>query len=109
MPDDEQTKALIRRGVTGKVIDDMRARRKAFDDEIARDRESGLSVFKNRIVPSKPGGYKKGGKVKKTGAAKVHKGEFVIKKAAAKKIGPKKLQAMNRKPPARKPIARKRR
>ena len=32
-------------------------------------------------------GFKKGGKVKKTGSAKVHKGEFVVKKSAAAKPG----------------------
>jgi hypothetical protein len=38
--------------------------------------------------------YKTGGKVKgKSG--KVHKGEYVIKKSAAKKIGTKKLNKMN--------------
>jgi hypothetical protein len=41
-------------------------------------------------------GYAKGGKVKKTGTAKVHKGEQVIKKAAAQKYGAKKLGAVNR-------------
>lgn len=47
-------------------------------------------------------GFAKGGKVKKTGKAKVHKGEYVIKKTAAQKLGPKKLAAMNRgKAPAR--------
>lgn len=30
--------------------------------------------------------YKKGGKVKKTGLAKVHKGEFVLTKDQAKKV-----------------------
>lgn len=40
-------------------------------------------------------GFKKGGRVKKTGPAKVHKGEYVIKKAAADKIGPKKLSSLN--------------
>jgi hypothetical protein len=41
-------------------------------------------------------GYAKGGKVKKTGPAKVHKGEQVIKKSAAQKYGVKKLGAVNR-------------
>ena len=40
-------------------------------------------------------GFKKGGKVKQTGKAKVHKGEYVIKKAAADKLGPKKLASLN--------------
>lgn len=40
-------------------------------------------------------GFKKGGKVAKTGKAKVHKGEYVIKKAAADKLGPKKLSSLN--------------
>jgi hypothetical protein len=43
-------------------------------------------------------GFKKGGKVKATGKAKVHKGEYVLKKEAAQKIGPKKLASMNRAP-----------
>jgi hypothetical protein len=54
-------------------------------------------------------GFRKGGKVKKTGPAKVHKGEYVVKAAAAKRAGSKKLAQLNRKPPARKPMARKRR
>lgn len=40
-------------------------------------------------------GFKKGGKVKKTGPAKLHKGEFVVKAPAAKKAGPSKLKALN--------------
>lgn len=40
-------------------------------------------------------GFKKGGKVKKTGPAKLHKGEFVVKAPAAKKAGPQKLKALN--------------
>lgn len=35
--------------------------------------------------PAKPGSYKKGGKVKKTGIAKVHKGERVLTKKQTKK------------------------
>lgn len=41
-------------------------------------------------------GFKKGGKVQKTGKAKVHKGEYVVKASAAKKAGPKKLAQLNR-------------
>lgn len=48
-------------------------------------------------------GFKRGGKVKKTGKAKVHKGEYVIKAAAAKKAGPKKLASINRAAPKRAP------
>jgi hypothetical protein len=46
-------------------------------------------------------GFKKGGKVTKTGKAKVHKGEFVVKAAAAKKAGPAKLAKLNRAPTRR--------
>jgi hypothetical protein len=35
--------------------------------------------------PAQPSSYKKGGKVKKTGTALVHKGEVVLTKAEAKK------------------------
>jgi hypothetical protein len=41
-------------------------------------------------------GYKKGGKVKATGKAKVHKGEYVLKKSAADRIGSRSLNRMNR-------------
>ncbi len=37
------------------------------------------------LTPAKPMAYKKGGKVKKTGVALVHKGEVVLTKAEAKK------------------------
>jgi hypothetical protein len=40
-------------------------------------------------------GFKKGGKVKATGKAKVHKGEYVLKKSAARRIGTRKLNRMN--------------
>ena len=43
-----------------------------------------------------PQQYKKGGKVRRTGKAKVHKGEYVVKKSAAQKQGTKKLAALNR-------------
>ena len=38
-----------------------------------------------KLTPSKPMAFKKGGKVKKTGVALVHKGEVVLTKAEAKK------------------------
>lgn len=41
-------------------------------------------------------GFAKGGKVKATGPAKVHKGEQVIRKAAAKKYGDRKMAAVNK-------------
>jgi hypothetical protein len=47
-------------------------------------------------APDELGGYKRGGKVKKTGAAKVHKGEHVIKKKSAAKYGPAKMAAVNK-------------
>ncbi|MDE2233379.1 MAG: hypothetical protein KGJ90_04695 [Patescibacteria group bacterium] len=37
-------------------------------------------------------GFKKGGKVKKTGIAKVHKGEVVLNKKQQKKVGNKNLK-----------------
>lgn len=45
--------------------------------------------------------YKKGGKVKKTGPAKLHKGERVLTAKQAKKATPAKLRAATRKPAAR--------
>lgn len=53
-------------------------------------------------------GFKKGGKVK-TKKGLVHKGEFVVKKAAAQKVGTKALNKINRapsKPTRPKPRAR---
>ena len=47
-------------------------------------------------APNEMGGYRKGGKVKKTGAAKVHKGEQVVKRSSAQKYGAKKMAAVNR-------------
>ena len=44
-------------------------------------------------------GYKKGGKVKKTGPALVHKDEVVLNKAQQKKIGPAKVKAAIKKEP----------
>lgn len=47
-------------------------------------------VLANRANPNygkaQPSSYKKGGKVKKTGMAKVHKGERVLTKAQTKKL-----------------------
>ena len=42
-------------------------------------------------------GYKKGGKVKKTGIAKVHKGERVLTKKQAKKFDAKKYEKVKKK------------
>ncbi len=47
-------------------------------------------------APNEMGGYRKGGKVKKTGRAKVHKGEQVIRKSSAQKYGPAKMAAVNK-------------
>lgn len=41
-------------------------------------------------------GMRKGGKVRATGPVKVHKGEFVVRKAAAQKHGPAKMAAVNK-------------
>jgi hypothetical protein len=46
---------------------------------------------------SKPGSYKKGGKVKKTGIAKVHKGERVLTKKQTKKFDKKKYDKTHKK------------
>ena len=40
-------------------------------------------------------GMKAGGKVKATGPVKVHKGEFVVRAAAAQKQGTRKMAALN--------------
>ena len=47
-------------------------------------------------APDEMGGYRKGGAVKKTGPAKVHKGEEVVKKSSAQKYGPAKMAAVNK-------------
>jgi hypothetical protein len=44
--------------------------------------------------------FKRGGKVKKTGLAKLHKGERVIKASTAKKLTSRKIAAAARKKPA---------
>lgn len=49
----------------------------------------------NEIDPTAPG-YARGGKVKRTGPAIVHKGEQVVRKAAAKQYGPAKMAAVNK-------------
>jgi hypothetical protein len=64
-----------------------------------------------------PPSFKKGGKVKRTGLAKLHKGERVVKASTAKKLsGPKIAAAARQRPASRqaaapnrvaKPIARK--
>ena len=41
-------------------------------------------------------GFRKGGPVKATGKAKVHKGEVVVRKAAARKYGARKMAAVNK-------------
>ncbi len=46
----------------------------------------------------KPKGFKRGGKVK-TRTGTVHKGEFVVKKSAAKAVGTKTLNQINRAKP----------
>ena len=51
----------------------------------------------NSIIRSKPGSYKKGGKVKKTGMAKVHKGERVLTKKQTKKFDAKKFESARKK------------
>lgn len=45
---------------------------------------------KDPLLTAKPSSYKKGGKVQKTGTAKVHKGEVVLTKKQAKKPAIKK-------------------
>lgn len=52
-----------------------------LDAEAARRKKAGLSI---------PGGFKKGGMVKKTGMALVHKGEKVLTKKQQAKKGPRK-------------------
>jgi len=47
-------------------------------------------------APDDLGGYRKGGPVKKTGPAQVHKGETVVKKSSATKYGPAKMAAVNK-------------
>jgi hypothetical protein len=52
------------------------------------------------VAGSVPGGatagMARGGKVKKTGKTKIHKGEYVLKKSAAERMGTKRLNRMNR-------------
>lgn len=40
--------------------------------------------------------FRKGGKIKRTGSVKAHKGEQVVKRASAEKYGDKKMAAVNR-------------
>jgi hypothetical protein len=47
-----------------------------------------------------PGSYKRGGKVKRTGLAKLHKGEQVVKASTPKKLSGPKIAAAARKRPA---------
>lgn len=42
-------------------------------------------------------GFKRGGRVKKTGPAKLHKGERVLTAKTAKKVTPAKIRAVTRK------------
>jgi len=53
----------------------------ALDAEVARKKKAGLSI---------PGGFKKGGMVKKTGMALVHRGEKVLTKKQQAKKGQRK-------------------
>lgn len=51
---------------------------------------------KPNYAPNELGGYRKGGPVKKTGPANVHKGETVVKKSSTTKYGPAKMAAVNK-------------
>ncbi len=80
------------------------------DDDTSRDRArkqqrapsgfppSALDDDEKKLynAPNEMGGYRKGGMVKKTGPAKVHKGEEVVKKSSATKYGPAKMAAVNK-------------
>lgn len=48
------------------------------------------------VNPAFPNGFKKGGKVKRTGIAKVHAGEVVLTAKQAKKYGKKKAHGRKR-------------
>lgn len=64
----------------------------AIDPSPATGDRNELREIQKRAVPA----MAKGGKVKATGPAKVHKGEHVIRKAAAQKYGPSKMTAVNK-------------
>lgn len=51
----------------------------------ANKAKSGSNLFKGQLTGKLPA-YKKGGKVKKTGPALVHKGEVVVPKNKVKKL-----------------------
>lgn len=52
--------------------------------------KSDVEINTTKTTKSKPGAFKHGGKVKRTGVAKVHKGEVVLTAKQAKKAGKKK-------------------
>jgi hypothetical protein len=66
-------------------FDPVRAR---VAGDIGRPGDGGWGGDMRRIDPSRPlGSFKKGGKVKKTGKYKLHKGERVLTKKQAKSKG----------------------
>lgn len=80
-------KSLIKKGVNALTTDELYRRGKEY-----------LAPEEKKMA--EPGGYKKGGKVKKTGMALVHKGEVVLTAKQAKKMKPAK-------PPTPKPYPKK--
>lgn len=64
-----------------------------FDAGMGKKKSKGKSDLIKQPTPTKvanPGEFKKGGKVKRTGIAKVHAGEVVLTAKQAKKYGKKK-------------------
>ena len=65
-----------------------------FDAGMGKKKSKGKSDLIQQPTPAKvanPAHYKKGGKVKRTGVAKVHRGEVVLTKKQAKQYAKKKL------------------
>lgn len=77
----------IRKGV--EAVD-----KKVFPSSYARDK---ASYNRTQVKKATPGTFKTGGKVNKTGVAKVHKGERVLNKKQTKKWDAKKFEAARKK------------
>jgi hypothetical protein len=98
MPDERNhTEEILDRIRTGSTLTDPRGRRITLPDPQP-------AIAPKSTPLSRPSSYKKGGVVKKTGLAKVHKGEVILTKSKAKTL---KLKLRKKKKPAKKQIAKK--
>jgi hypothetical protein len=90
------TDEILDRIRTGSALSDPRGRRITLPDPVP-------AIAPKSTPLSRPSSYKKGGVVKKTGLAKLHKGELVLTK---NKLQALKIKLRKKKKPAKKKITK---